>query len=174
MTEKKKSKTRLMAEASSLSKKGQRWTTEKNLKRLTDWASQGLTLLQIAEKMGIDRRTLYTWRVQSPEIYEAIEAGMEGADDVIVAALYQKAQGFDYPIVTEFYDGEGKLTGKQVKKDKSLPDTRALQFWLMNRDRKRWGGENSKEVNVSVDDGFYEALGLTASKDWEDEEDVED
>lgn len=157
-----------MAENNKLSAKARRWESPKNLEKLTEWASKGLTLKDIAEKIGISRTTLGKWRSNSPLITEAIEQGFEGADDVIEGALFRKAHGFEYPEITEIYDRDGELVERKMTTKIALPDSRAMIFWLKNRRGEDWNKENAPvDIQIKADDGFFKALTSTAKSDWE-------
>lgn len=160
---------------SKLTPKGRRWEQKANLERLTEWASKGLTLSDIAKNMGIKRCTLSEWRDKSPLILEALELGMEATDEVIEGALFKKAQGFQYPEITETFDKDGNLIDRKVVTKTALPDSRALVFWLKNRRPEKWNMENKvPEVKITADDGFFKALNNTAEEDWKDIEDIKE
>lgn len=89
----------------------ERWLTEEALLLLEGWAREGLIDEQIAAKMGISVRTLYTWKNQYPQISQAIKKGKDVVDFEVESALLRKA-----------------LAG----------DTVACIFWLKNRKPERW------------------------------------
>ena len=51
------------------------WLTEDGLTLLEGWARDGLTDEQIAEKIGINRATLYDWKKKYPNISNALKKG---------------------------------------------------------------------------------------------------
>ena len=87
-------------------RKAQRWLTEEGLILINGWARIGLTNKEIAEKMGINVSSLYTWRKRFPEIDKALREGQELVNFKVLNALVKKA-----------------LQG----------DTSAMIFWLKNR-----------------------------------------
>jgi len=74
-------------------------------------AQEGLTDAQIASRLKISRRTLYTWRVRHPELAQALKDSKELADALVEHSLFQKA-----------------LQG----------DVSACIFYLCNRSPSRW------------------------------------
>ena len=93
------------------------WLTEEALLLLEGWARDGLIDEQIAEKMGISVRTLYTWKNQYPQISQAIKKGKEIVDFSVENALLKKA-----------------LAG----------DVTACIFWLKNRKPNNWRDKPEK------------------------------
>lgn len=96
----------------------EQWLTEEALLLLEGWARDGLIDEQIAGKMGISVRTLYTWKNQYPQISQAIKKGKEVVDFSVENALLQKA-----------------LNG----------DVTACIFWLKNRRPEKWRAKPEPE-----------------------------
>lgn len=88
------------------------WLTEDGLTLLQGWARDGLTDEQLAEKIGINRATLYDWKKKYSDISDALKKGKEIVDYEVENALLNKALG---------------------------GDTTAQIFWLKNRRRDKWG-----------------------------------
>ena len=87
------------------------WLDKDNLIRVQGWARDGLTDEQIAVKMGISIRTLYTWKKQHSQFSQALKSGKEVVDYAVENALLKKA-----------------LAG----------DVGACCFWLKNRRPDKW------------------------------------
>lgn len=87
------------------------WLDKDNLIRVQGWARDGLTDEQIAVKMGISIRTLYTWKKQHLQFSQALKSGKEVVDYAVENALLKKA-----------------LAG----------DVGACCFWLKNRRPDKW------------------------------------
>jgi hypothetical protein len=83
-----------------------------DIARVESVAAMGGTNDQIAEALGVAKRTLDAIRKRQPEVDEAVQRGKDKADLQVVAALYKKA-----------------MAG----------DTTAMIFWLKNRRREEWG-----------------------------------
>ena len=56
------------------------WRSEDGLVLLQGWAQDGLTDLQIAERIGVNRATLYDWKKRFPAISDALKKGKEVVD----------------------------------------------------------------------------------------------
>lgn len=88
------------------------------------WASQGLTMEQIAQSLGIHQRVLYKKKADETELDEAIQRGRAKGIQAVTSALFQKA-----------------MAG----------DNTAMIFYLKNRDPKRWADVyNHKNTNSGV------------------------
>lgn len=148
------------------------WLTEEGLIRLQGWCTDGLTDEQIAENIGINVATLYTWKNKHSKIDDALKKGKEIVDRQVENALLKKALGIDKrikkPIKVKktIYENGKKLEEKEVIEyvDEDIyipPDTTAQIFWLKNRKPQEW--RDRKEVNVdgSINDPFK---GLTTAE----------
>ncbi len=106
------------------------WRSDDGLVLLQGWAQDGLTDIQIAERIGVNRATLYDWKKRFPAISDALKRGKEVVDYEVQNVLLEKA-----------------LSG----------DTTALIFWLKNRRPDRWRdhpeikGALPEEVKVIID-----------------------
>lgn len=130
------------------------WLTPDGLKRLAQWAREGLTDEQIAkEKLHISPSTYYKWLQQFPEISEAIKKGKAPIDIAVENALLKRALGYDYVETTtevvEMPDGSErrhiKKTTKQV-----VPDVTAQIYWLNNRRPDRWRAKPQADASDTL------------------------
>lgn len=96
------------------------WETDSKLLLLQGWAIDGLTIQDIANNIGINKKTLYDWMHKSSNICNALKIGREQADYTIVNALYNKAKS---------------------------GDTTAMIFWLKNRISDKWRERQDNNVN---------------------------
>jgi hypothetical protein len=131
------------------------WLTEDGLTRLTGWARDGLTNIQIAQNIGVGERTFSEWVARFPAISSALKKGKEPVDIQVENALLRRALGYDYEeTITEVEDLGGGRTKKHVRKvTKHVPaDTTAQIFWLKNRKPKQWREKMEAAVNVDVED----------------------
>jgi hypothetical protein len=131
------------------------WLTEDGLTRLTGWARDGLTNIQIAQNIGVGERTFSEWVTRFPAISAALKKGKEPVDIQVENALLRRALGYDYEeTITEVEDLGGGRTKKHVRKVTRhvAPDTTAQIFWLKNRKPKQWREKMEAAVNVDVED----------------------
>ena len=95
-----------------------------------EMASNGLTVSQIADCLGISERTVYEKQNQYPQFLQAIKRGRSSGMDKITNKLFEKAM-------------EG--------------DNTAIIFYLKHRDRENWGEQYIEpvkeipQINIMVD-----------------------
>lgn len=99
------------------------WLTEEGLLQIEGWARTGLTDEQIAQNIGISRKTLADWKNKYGDISDTLKKGKEVVDIQVENALLKRALGYDYLEVTKErmsseaqkkrHDGQSKLTEKQ-------------------------------------------------------------
>jgi hypothetical protein len=116
------------------------WLVPDGLLRLEAWARDGLTDRQIAEKIGINERTLNRWKDKHEGICQSLKRGKEVVDIEVENTLIKRAMGFEYTetkVITE--EKNGNVTTRTEKTRKvAIPDTTAMIFWLKNRKPKEW------------------------------------
>ena len=124
------------------------WITEEGLVLLEGWARDGLTNEQIAQQIGINPDTLYTWIKRFPEISEALKKGKAVVDNMVENALLKRALGYEVAEVTEgpLETAEG-IKYEEIKRvTKHVPgDVTAQIFWLKNRRPDRWRDKQDVE-----------------------------
>lgn len=126
----------------------QEWLEEDKLILLEGWARDGLSLEQISKNIGIDESTIYKWKKEKKEIFEALKRGKEVADYEVENAVFKRATGYTYEEKT--YEN-GNLVKTIVKE--VAPDTTAQIYWLKHRQREKWGEKetpNNNDVNKKI------------------------
>lgn len=114
------------------------------------WARDGLTDIQMAEKLGISEASFYKYRNEHEEFTEALKNGKEIIDTMVENALLKAALGYEYE--------ERKITEEGVERMKKVahPNTTALIFWLKNRKPREWRDkqelEHSGNIGVTIVD----------------------
>lgn len=132
------------------------WLEDDKLMLLEAWARDGLTYVDIADKIGVSPSTINTWRKKYPEIEEALRKGREIVDYKVENALLKCALGYTTK--------EIKVTlGKQVKngqvfqitKETTLkevsPNVTAIAMWLNNRRPDKWKRNRDKTIELDED-----------------------
>ena len=113
-----------------------RWLEPDGLLLLTAWARDGLNDEQIAQKCGVNVRTLYDWKKAHSPISQALKKGKEVVDVEVENALLKRALGYDYEeVVVE--EADGCVKRRTVTKHMP-PDTTAQIYWLKNRKPDIW------------------------------------
>ena len=143
------------------------------------WARDGCTDEEIAKKLNIGLRTLYTWLNKYPHFKQALKENKEIVDYQVENALLKRALGFEYEETEMVASKDGKTT--RVKKIKKImpPDTTAAIFWLKNRQPLKWRDKkvDNLEVNQDSIDGYIEATAVDENQVKElfkDDVDVEE
>ena len=127
------------------------WNTDEGLDLIRGWRAQGLSIKQVCGRMGIDLRTLRSWRKKYPDFDDVLKIGKEVTIARVEHSLYQRALGYDYEEeVWELIEGELRLT-KKFKKHMP-PDVKAILHFLYNRDPQHWRSiQESLESTQYVD-----------------------
>ena len=126
--------------------KFQRWLTPDGLTLLEGWARDGLTEVQIAQKMRISMSSLSDWKNKHPEILDALKKGKEVVDIEVENALLKRALGYD---VEESFTEESDVNGRKTRVTvRHVPaDVTAQIFWLKNRRPEVWREKQVVEVS---------------------------
>ncbi|MBR2504602.1 MAG: hypothetical protein IKB61_01515 [Elusimicrobiaceae bacterium] len=94
------------------------YLSDKGLKEIKEWSSNGLSRLQIAKNMGIVGKTLYNWESKYPQISKALNEGLEVQKKELENALFKRAIGYkDTEVKIERY----KLKGKVIENNTNFP-----------------------------------------------------
>ena len=130
-------------------------------KEIAAWCRDGLTDIQIAERLYIHPSTLWKHKAENEEFSEILKKNKEIIDAEVENSLLKRAMGFDYIEETIEYlpDKDGnftKILKKKVTTKMVIPDTTAQIFWLKNRQHEKWRdrkhSEISGEITMSHDD----------------------
>ena len=141
--------------------KYQEWLTKEGLLRLQGWARDGLTDEQIATNMGISVASLYNWKRDHLEIFEALKDGKDVADRQVENALFKSALGYTFDEVTKELKDDELVVTKVVHKEVQ-PNTTAQIFWLKNRKRAEWRDRVENAI-TGADGGAVKVETLTES-----------
>lgn len=118
----------------------------------------GATLQQIALFFNKHPDTITKWIKKKPEFREAIKRGGIVADMKAVDSLFKRVTGFTYEEieVNESFmkTPDGKKTDTKVVNTKRtlkyvIPDVKAIQYWLGNRQREAWTNVNRLEASIN-------------------------
>ena len=143
-------------------------------------ASKGATDEEIADAMGISRKTIQRWSYTTDasgekvltSIGEALQTGKEVADARVEQSLYKRCLGYDVEeeekIIDVNRDGSSKIGKISTKKRHIPPDTMAIMYWLNNRSRKTGEWSQRQEVTLSNETGSNVAIFLPKQEDDED------
>lgn len=113
------------------------WRSKDGLMLLAGWKREGLFEGDICKRIGINQKTLGTWKAKYPEIAEALLTLKYVCDEEVTNALFSRARGMTYKEVTkELVEGQLLVT-KEVSKFVP-PDVTACLAWLNNKRGDIW------------------------------------
>lgn len=121
----------------------------------------GATDDELADFFGVNRSTVYRWKLNHNEFCNAIKSGKAHSDERVERSLYQKATGYDYVEQMAFKVKAGKDEERVevVEVTKHAPaDTTAGIFWLKNRRPGEWRDKHEHDhtgdlvINFTSDD----------------------
>lgn len=157
------------------------WCDEDNLILLEGWARDGFTMVDIANRIGIDLSTLSRWKRQREEIADALKNGNEIVDYKVENALLKSALGYKTKETTVRVLMRGGIV---IEKEKTTttkeqaPNVYAIQTWLYNRKRDKWKNMNSRaniiddleeDTNIQITVTRAKANELEEEDNWESE-----
>jgi len=145
------------------------WTQPDKLKEISELAGFGYTDKGIAERMGISPRSFYRYRLQSPELDEAVRNGKEIVDYKVESALLKAALGYttkEVKVIGTLVDGKLVKTVQEETTKEYPPNVLACQVWLYNRQRDKWKRNRDNEITVYDD----KAINITITRAEKEEE----
>jgi len=115
---------------------------------MLDLYEKGATDQEVADQVGVSRRTICRWKAMSPDFNRKSAEAKDVADDLVEASLFDKATGYSHPEEKHFmYKGE-VVRVETVKH--YPPDTVAAIFWLKNRRPEVWREKQKGEDDMTV------------------------
>lgn len=133
------------------------WLTDDGLILVEAWARDGYLLDDIAQRMGIERQTLYTWRKKYPEIARALNTGKELIDYKVENALLKAALGYTTKEIKvtlgkKMLNGEVYEVLKETTTREIAPNVTACMAWLNNRKNDQWKRNRDKVLEMDEED----------------------
>lgn len=128
-------------------------------------AKAGLGNEAIAEALNIAESTFYIWKKKYAEFSEALKQGKEWPDDLVEAALFQRATGYSYPAVKIFMPAGADKPVYAPYTEHVPPDPNAGEFWLTNRRKDKWkhkheiSGPNEGPIKIEWPEALKKELG---------------
>lgn len=118
------------------------------LKDVRKFARLGLTDQQIAGALDISAETLYTYRREHPEFYDALRDGKQFRDDLVVQSLFQRAVGWEHPEDKIMQNCGLPVVVPTVRRYPG--ETAAQIFWLKNKRPDEWKERQELEIGAHV------------------------
>ena len=118
------------------------------------WAGDGLTLTEIAKKIGVSQQCLSLWVAKYPEVKTALYTTKEQLDYEVENALFRRAVGYkteEVKTIVGYAKKDGtRLTRIEKTEVEIPPDVTACLAWLNNRLPDKW--KRNRDNFVSVED----------------------
>lgn len=105
--------------------------------KILELFKEGKTDEQVAEIIGVSPRTLNNWKSNYPGFLQSIRESKQIADELVEASLFARALGYSHPEVQVFFNKDVGVVEHETIKHYP-PSERAIEFWLKNRQPKRW------------------------------------
>lgn len=149
------------------------WLTEDGLLQLKGWARDGLDDKEIADKMGINRSTLYDWIRRFSTISNTIK---EGRKPIVIAVentfFEKKLNGYfvdeEVTEITEHPNG-GQTKHKRITKRYIPPDTTAMIFYLKCRKPDVYNDRLAVTVKADGDGKLADLIEGLKDNEYKDE-----
>lgn len=152
----------------------QEWLEPDGLLLLESWARDGMTVEQVAAKVGIHKATLHSWMAKHQEIKKAVNNGRELVDYKVENALLKSALGYktkEVKVITTIRNGKVVKEEKEVTDKEFAPSVGAIQTWLYNRRPDKWKPANAKN---SILDGIDEDTNITITVERASSSEIQD
>lgn len=129
-----------------------KWLKEDKLILLEGWRRDGLSLEQIASKIGVNVATLAKWRVKYDKIGEALKKGREIVDTEVENSLLKRALGYNIFLKKPMKIKKDQYEDEIVYVDEEVHiqgDVGAQIFWLTNRKPETWQNTQKNKVMIA-------------------------
>lgn len=121
--------------------------------RILNLAKLGLSVLQMADAMGVAESTMARWLRDREGVREAYHRGRWEHDHGVELSLEQRATGYTYDEVrvVSGVDSLGREYSYTTTTTKHVPgDVTAQVFWLKNRHPDRWHDVNKDSNTTNI------------------------
>jgi hypothetical protein len=111
-------------------------------------ARKGMNDEQIADLLSVTFQTLNNWKYAHDGFFESLQKGKDDHDmEIVESSLLKRVKGYEYQEIHSELDANGKPIPEKTRVVKKYmgPDTRAIMFWLINRNNKRWSANPSQQ-----------------------------
>lgn len=120
------------------------WLTKGGLLLIASWRRSGVSVSEIAKRMGISQKRLLELEKSNKALSEALKFDKEQTDALVEEALLKKALGFYVSEEKRVVKANGQEEVTVVSKEVP-PDVSAASAWLKNRCPSKWRDKPSDE-----------------------------
>lgn len=107
----------------------------------------GMTEKDLAFVFNTTLPMIQAWKKRYPQFKNAFKAGKEGLKRQLVAQGARRAMGYDYTVVKEQRDKDGKLKGTTTIHTHQPADSKMLEFMLINIAPEDW--KRRKQMDIT-------------------------
>jgi hypothetical protein len=130
--------------------------TEQDIRLIRFMYKKGATDQEVADEIGVCRRTIDYWKEANPEFFEQLKAWKEEADSKVERALFERATGYNCK-ETKLFCHEGMIVAEDIVKHYP-PDPVSCIFWLKNRKPKDWRDKQEHSFENAEDSALLEEV----------------
>ena len=113
-------------------------------------ATKGATVKILSQMFKVNPETVYDWMRKKPEFSDAVTRGRDlWNTKAVEEALIKRSLGENVTEETITYNADGSVKEKKTVAKYIPPDTKAITFYLPNRDPDRWKHVLDTNVNVT-------------------------
>lgn len=142
--------------------------------RISTWLGKGLLEKTIAKNLGVSVGTWEKYKVEHPELREAIKKGNRVIVREVEDALVKRALGFEYTEtkITRKKDPDGRVNEHtEIQKRYSPPDVGACCFILKNKDKDHWKNDPALSELREMELQLRRQIAEGSGKIWPEETD---
>lgn len=119
--------------------------------KILELVEAGKTDAQIAQIIGISRKTFVNWKSAQPDFLLALKVSKQAADELVEASLFHRAVGYKHKATKIMATQWGGVI-KEDYIEQYPPDTTAAIFWLKNRQPDKWRDKTEVEHSGKIED----------------------
>lgn len=112
---------------------------EPYLAEIEKWAKL-MTEAQIAKKLGVGERTFADYKLQHPQLVQALKNGRQDLIIELKGSLVERALGYEYTETKTITDSKGGIR-KEVYKRHMPADVASVNLLLKNYDKENWSND---------------------------------
>lgn len=121
------------------------WLSDEKLNQIKSWKGEGISHEELANRIGINRTTLYSWIQRCPEIEDAIKQGQERTVQYIENALMKKINGYTLRDTKRYKttDKDGNIVERIEVTEKKLDQIHQRSFTRLKLKTQTVGTKNT-------------------------------
>jgi hypothetical protein len=127
-----------------------KWLTlvEPRLKDILQWKSEGMNDYSIAEKLGIDRTTLWAYKDKYPTLSTLYTQAQDNRNCLVMNKMFERATGYEHKdlFIAQY---QGSIVEKEILKHYP-PDVQAADTYLRNNDPDYKGPKDVENSHIII------------------------